>query len=57
MAVKYSVVVPCFNEEETVGDIEASHILITVDVKDDATDEEKDKADKKALKKAIIQGG
>lgn len=41
-----------YYEEETVGDIEASHILITVDVKDDATDEEKDSADKKALKKA-----
>jgi len=41
-----------YYEEETVGDIEASHILITVDVKDDATDEEKEKADKKALKKA-----
>ena len=41
-----------YYEEETVGDIEASHILITVDVKDDATDEEKEEADKKALKKA-----
>jgi len=41
-----------YYEEETVGDIEASHILITVDVKDDATDEEKEKADKKALNKA-----
>jgi len=41
-----------YYDEETVGDIEASHILITVDVKDDATDEEKEKVDKEALKKA-----
>jgi parvulin-like peptidyl-prolyl isomerase len=41
-----------YYEEETVGDIEASHILITVNVKDDATDEEKEKAEKEALKKA-----
>lgn len=39
-------------EEVTVGDIEASHILITVDVKDDATDEEKEKAENNAKKKA-----
>ena len=39
-------------EEETVGDIEASHILITVDVKDDATDEEKEKAENNAKKLA-----
>lgn len=41
-----------YYETETVGDIEASHILITVDVKDDATDEEKTKAEEKAKKKA-----
>jgi len=41
-----------YYEEETVGDIEASHILITVNAKDDATEEEKEKAEKKALKKA-----
>ena len=41
-----------YYEEETVGDIEASHILITVDVKDDATDEEKEKAENNAKKKA-----
>ena len=39
-------------EEDTVGDIEASHILITVDIKDDATDEEKEKAENNAKKKA-----
>lgn len=41
-----------YYETETVGDIEANHILITVDVKDDATDEEKTKAEEKAKKKA-----
>lgn len=41
-----------YYENETVGDIEASHILITVDVKDDATDEEKEKAENNAKKKA-----
>jgi len=35
-------------ENNIVGDIEASHILITVDVKDDATDEEKEKKEKEA---------
>lgn len=42
-----------YYEEETVGDIEASHILITVDVKEDATDEEKEKAENNAKKKAL----
>ncbi len=41
-----------YYETKTVGDIEASHILITVDVKDGATDEEKTKAEEKAKKKA-----
>lgn len=41
-----------YYKDETVGDIEASHILITVDVKDDATDEEKEKAESNAKKKA-----
>lgn len=41
-----------YYEEETVGDIEASHILITVDATDDATDEEKEKAEEKAKKEA-----
>ena len=39
-------------DEEIVGDIEASHILITADVTDDATDEEKEKAENKAKKTA-----
>ena len=41
-----------YYEDETVGDIEASHILITVDVKEDATDDEKEKAESNAKKKA-----
>jgi len=41
-----------YYEENIFGQIKASHILITVDVKDDATDEEKAKADEEALKKA-----
>lgn len=41
-----------YYESDIVGDIEASHILITVDVKDDATDEEKEKAEEKAKKEA-----
>ena len=46
-----------YYEEETVGEIEASHILITADVKDDATDDEKEKAEQKAekLAKEIIE--
>ncbi len=38
-----------YYEKEVVGDIEASHILISVDVKSDATDEEKKEAEDKAL--------
>lgn len=41
-----------YYEDEVVGDIEASHILISVDVKDDATEEEKKTAEEKAKKKA-----
>lgn len=41
-----------YYESDIVGDIEASHILITVDVKDDATDDEKEKAENKAKKEA-----
>ena len=39
-------------ENSYIGDIEASHILITADYSDDATDEEKEKAEKEALEKA-----
>lgn len=39
-----------YYESDIVGDIEASHILITVDVKDDATEDEKEKAEAKAKK-------
>lgn len=41
-----------YYESDIVGDIEASHILITSDVKDDATEEEKTKAEEKAKKQA-----
>lgn len=41
-----------YYETDIVGDIEASHILITADVKDDATEEEKTKAEEKAKKQA-----
>ena len=41
-----------YYEEEIVGDMEASHILITIDVDDDATESEKDKAEKEAYNKA-----
>ena len=41
-----------YYDSDIVGDIEASHILISVDVKSDATDEEKTKAQNKALDKA-----
>lgn len=37
-----------YYENETYGDIEASQILITVDTKKDATDDEKKKAEQKA---------
>jgi len=41
-----------YYNEKIFGQIKASHILITVDVKDDATDEEKTEAENKALEKA-----
>ena len=41
-----------YYDTEVVGDIEASHILITVDVKDDATEKEKTEAENKAKKQA-----
>lgn len=41
-----------YYEQEIYGDVEASHILITVDVKKDATDDEKKDAEEAALKKA-----
>lgn len=41
-----------YYEENVFGQLKASHILITVDVKDDASDEEKETADKKALETA-----
>ncbi len=41
-----------YYNNKITGEINASHILITVDVDDNATDEEKEEADKKALKKA-----
>ncbi len=41
-----------YYETQTIGDIEASHILITVDVNENATEEEKTKAKEAALQKA-----
>ena len=41
-----------YYESDIVGDIEASQILITVDVKDDATEDEKTEAEDKAKKQA-----
>ncbi len=41
-----------YYENVYFGDIDAKHILITVDVNSDATDEEKTEAEKKALEKA-----
>lgn len=41
-----------YYDEEIFGKIKASHILISVDVKDNATDEEKAKAEEKAKKTA-----
>ena len=41
-----------YYEENVVGQIKASHILITADVKDNATEEEKTKAEEAAYKKA-----
>lgn len=41
-----------YYEEKAIGDIKASHILITSDATDDMTDDEKKKAEEEALKKA-----
>lgn len=41
-----------YYEEKIFGDMKASHILITPDVKSDASEDEKKKAEKKALEKA-----
>lgn len=41
-----------YYEEKAIGDIKASHILITSDATDDMTDEGKEKAEKEALKTA-----
>ena len=41
-----------YYKEKSVGDIEVSHILITPEVKDDMTDEEKEAAEKKAKNEA-----
>ena len=41
-----------YYEQEIYGDVDASHILITVDVKNDATDDEKKDAEEAALTKA-----
>ena len=41
-----------YYEDEVVGDIEASHILITPDVTDDMSDEDKEKAEDEALQTA-----
>lgn len=41
-----------YYEENIYGDMKASHILITPDVKSDASSEEKEKAEKKALETA-----
>ena len=41
-----------YYNDKIVGNIEASHILITADYEDDATEEEKTEAEKKALEQA-----
>ena len=41
-----------YYEENIYGEVKASHILITSDVKSDASDEEKEEAEKKAKEKA-----
>lgn len=41
-----------YYDDNITGEIKASHILISADVKSDATDEEKTKAEEKALKEA-----
>lgn len=42
-----------YYEENIYGDMSAKHILITVDTKEDATDEEKDEAEANAYNKAV----
>lgn len=42
-----------YYENEVIGDIEASHILISVAATDDMTDDEKDNAKKEAYNKAV----
>jgi len=49
--IKDSEIKKYYNENIT-GDMKASHILISIDVKEDATDDEKEKAENKAKKKA-----
>ena len=41
-----------YYDEKVFGQVSAKHILISIDAKDDATDEEKEKADKKAKETA-----
>ena len=41
-----------YYDEKIFGQVKASHILVSINVKDGATDEEKQKAEQKALKKA-----
>lgn len=41
-----------YYDENIIGDMKASHILISLNVKDDATTEEKEEAEKKAKEKA-----
>ena len=41
-----------YYETETIGDMELSHILITINTTEDATDEEKEKAEKDAYNEA-----
>ena len=41
-----------YYNEKVFGQVKASHILVSINVKDGATDEEKQKAEEKALKKA-----
>ena len=41
-----------YYDENTIGDIKASHILITPDVDSNATDDEQEKAEEEAKKQA-----
>ena len=50
-SIKDSEIKKYYNEK-IFGEVKASHILISVNVKENATDEEKTKAEEKALKKA-----